>query len=413
MTFDYAHHFSSIMQRVHDEKRYRVFNPLEKKTHSFPKAISHKQDAREVVLWSTNDYLGLSISSRAIQALTQQALSGGIGAGGTRNISGTHPLHIELEETLAQIHNKEKALFFNSGYAANEWTLFTLGRLLPRCVILSDSENHASMIAGIQSSGANKLIFRHNDMSHLSLLLKSLPPDIPKIIACESVYSMSGDFAKLEDLCDLARSYHALLYVDEVHAVGLYGDTGAGVAQATGLSPYIDVIQGTLGKAFGTLGGYVTGNASLIDVVRTHASGFIFSTAMPAPLLAASLSNVKEVSSSQTLRPNFWETVEATRTALLNAKLPIEHTRSHIIPLIVGNSDKCEHMSQTLLEKHGIYLQPINYPTVPRGTERFRITPLRLHTRKMIDDLVRALVETWQTYDPAHDETATTSIKQI
>lgn len=399
MTFDYGHHFSSILERVHAEKRYRIFNPLEKQRFDFPKAISHKQGAHEVVLWSTNDYLGLSISTKAIDALAEQAHAGGVGAGGTRNISGTHPLHIELEETLANVHHKEKALFFNSGYAANEWTLFTLGRLLPHCVLLSDAENHASMIAGIRASGASKLVFRHNDMAHLSLLLTSLPSDIPKVIVCESVYSMSGDFARLDDLCDLARTHNALLYVDEVHAVGLYGDSGGGVSEATGLAPHIDIIQGTLGKAFGTLGGYVAGNANLVDVVRTHASGFIFSTAMPAPLLAAGLTNIREVSHNPGLRQTFWRVVDETRKALNDAGLPIKHTTSHIIPLIVGDSEKCEHMSRTLLEDYGIYLQPINYPTVPKGTERFRITPLRLHTSQMIKELTQALVETWQSYD--------------
>ncbi len=396
MPFDYAGHFSDLIARVHAEKRYRVFSPLEKRVDTFPRALSYKSHKKEVVLWSTNDYLGLSMSQDGIDALADQAHQGGIGAGGTRNISGTHPLHVEIEKTLATLHNKPSALLFNSGYAANEWTLYTLGRLLPHCVILSDAENHASMIAGIRASGATKIIFQHNDMDHLSLLLKTLPQDVPKVIACESVYSMSGDFAKLEDLCTLAKQYHALLYLDEVHAVGLYGAKGGGRSEATGLTPYIDLIQGTLGKAFGTLGGYIAGDACLVDIIRTHASGFIFSTALPAPILAASLVNIHRACHTPTLREEFWHAVYHTREALMEADLPIKPTSSHIIPLIVGSSHQCEMMSQTLLEEDGIYLQPINYPTVLRGQERFRITPLRPHTKAMIHHLVRALKRLWQ-----------------
>lgn len=400
MFFDYAGHFSQIMGNVHRENRYRVFNPLEKSVQHFPKAISCGQSKKDVVLWSTNDYLGLSMDAGAIKALSDQAESGGIGAGGTRNISGTHPLHVTLEKALAALHGKESALLFNSGYAANEWTLQTLGKLLPGCIMLSDAENHASMITGIKAGGTPKLIFRHNNLKHLLMLLDSLPPAAPKIIVCESVYSMSGDFAPLADLCTIARQKGALLYVDEVHAVGLYGQTGGGLSEKTNTRDGITLIQGTLAKAFGTLGGYIAGDSCLVDVIRSHASGFIFSTALPAPILAASLSNIQKATNDPRLREKFWQVVEETREALLEKDLPILATQSHIMPFMVRDSRLCTEMSRTLLEVFGIYLQPINYPTVPKGQERFRITPVRQHTTEMIHGLVKGLTQTF-TQQPA------------
>lgn len=398
MKFAYKEHFSKALENIRQEKRYRTFTPLEKSPRSFPRAISHKAQQQEVTLWGTNDYLGLSMSKEAIAAAQEQAAKGGVGSGGTRNISGTHPLHVSLEKALAKLHNKERALLFNSGYTANEWTLFTLGRLMPGCTILSDAHNHASMIAGICASGANKLIFKHNSVDHLHALLKSLPVNVPKVIACESVYSMEGDFAPLEDFCALARQHNALLYLDEVHAVGLYGQTGGGLSEVKGLQGEVHLIQGTLAKAFGTIGGYVAGDETLIDVVRSQASGFIFSTALPAMVLAAALSNVKRVMTCPEMRRDFWLAVEQTKKALTQRNIPFSRTDSHILPLIVGDGERLEKMANTLLTQHHIYLQAVNYPTVPRGTERFRITPLRAHSTQMIHHFADALSQVWHQH---------------
>lgn len=393
MTFAYDDCFAEALESIHRENRYRVFTPLEKSPQSFPRAVSHRNKQRDVVLWSTNDYLGLSMCEKAIEAAQNQAAKGGVGSGGTRNISGTHPLHVALEERLAHLHQKQKVVLFNSGYIANEWTLFTLGRLIPQCTIFSDANNHASIIAGIRASGAHKFVFKHNNVDHLHALLKTLSSEKPKLIVCESVYSMDGDFAPLEDLCALAREHNALLYVDEVHAVGLYGKTGAGLVEKRGLQKDVHLIQGTLAKAFGAIGGYVAGNKILMDVVRSQASGFIFSTALPPMVLAAALRNVERVVEDTSLRANFWKVVKATKSALSAKGIPFTETPSHILPLWVGDGEALEKMAKVFLEEKGIYLQAVNYPTVPRGTERFRITPLNGHSEVMIEYLADALVE--------------------
>jgi len=389
--FSYRDCFEKKLENLHHEKRYRVFRPLEKSVTHFPKAVFHASHKKEVTLWSTNDYLGLGTRENAIQALCEQAKQSGVGSGGTRNISGTHPLHLELEAVLAQLHEKESALLFNSGYAANTWTLYTLGRALPQCMIFSDASNHASMIMGIRASGAEKYIFKHNDREHLHTLLKQADPKRPKIIAVESVYSMDGDFAPLEDFCEMAKTYNALLYVDEVHAVGLYGETGAGLAEAKGLNHDISLIQGTLAKGFGTLGGYIAGDGVMIDVIRSCAPGFIFSTTLPSPLLAATLSNIRYSIKTPQIRQDFWKTVAATRKALQQKNIAFEHTPSHILLLVIGDARRCEAMAMKLLNEFNIYIQPINYPTVPKGSERFRMTPTRHHTPQMIADLSEAL----------------------
>lgn len=398
MAFDYCTHFHQIIDRLHKEHRYRQFVPLEKCATHFPRARSHKDMTQDVILWSTNDYLGLSVDPDAIQACMKQLQNGGIGAGGTRNISGTHPLHVKLEQELASLHKKEQALLFNSGYAANEWALATLGLLLPGVVMFSDADNHASMIAGIKTGKASKLIFRHNDPDHLQELLRTVPRDLPKVIVCESIYSMSGDIAPLEDFCALAKKYSALIYVDEVHGVGLYGAEGAGICAQKGVLEEVDLIQGTLSKAFGTLGGYVAGKTNIIDTIRSHAAGFIFSTALPASLLAASLCNIQKVRKTPALLTQFWDRVETARHTLQEYALPITNTASHIIPLMVGDSQLCTRMGHDLRTLYNLYVQPINYPTVPRGQERFRITPLRLHTHEMIADLAQALSTLWKHY---------------
>lgn len=400
MVFPYQQHFQKCLDHIHKEKRYRRFLPLEKNPKIFPAALS-SESQHPIILWSSNDYLGLGQSPQAIQAMQKQASLSGVSSGGTRNISGTHPLHTQLETLLATLHQKPKALLFNSGYMANQWSLAVLGTLLPDVLFFSDSENHASLIEGMRSSKAQKAIFRHNDMNHLHTLLKEAPDSVPKVIVCESVYSMSGDTAPLEKIIALARTYSALIYLDEVHAVGLYGRTGGGLAEEQNLSEHIDLIQGTLGKAFGTLGGYVAGSEVLIDLLRSRASGFIFSTSLPPPLLAASLCNVQRSMDHTSLREEFWRTVQKTKRTLKQDNIPVQDTNTHIIPVMIAGSDRCQKISQALIKSHGIYAQAINYPTVPQGTERLRLTPLRGHTNPMIQDLSCAL----QTVFLAHEKT--------
>jgi 5-aminolevulinate synthase len=335
------------------------------------------------------------MDKRAIGAFAVQACLQGLGAGGTRNIGGTHILHAQLEQILAEWHHKEAALVFSSGYVANEATLGTLGRLLPGCVIYSDRLNHASLIAGIQSSGAQKNVFDHNHMGHLEALLRESERGVPKIIVCESVYSMDGTKAPLAEICDLAEHFGALVYVDEVHAVGLYGPEGSGITEEVGVQGRVDLIQGTFGKALGVMGGYVTGKHALIDLIRSCAPGFIFTTALPPPLLAAVIENIRRVREEPALRQQFWQVVTATKDALTRAGVPITPTPSHIIPLVVGQAQRCQAMAQMLFDTYGLYVQPINYPTVPVGTERLRITPSPVHSDDDIEQLVKALSDIW------------------
>lgn len=325
----------------------------------------------------------------------------GAGAGGTRNISGTHHLIIELETELADLHNKEGALVFTSGYVSNEATISTLGRVLPDCLILSDELNHASMIAGVKNSGATKRIWRHNDLEHLEQLLKKAGELRPKLIAFESVYSMDGDIAPIKEICDLAKRYNALTYLDEVHAVGMYGKRGGGIADQLELMERVDIIEGTLAKAFGIMGGYVTASSTIIDTIRSYAPGFIFTTSLPPAIAAGATASIRHLKTANDLREKHQEQVAKLKAKLTEAKLPILPTETHIVPLMVCDPVLCKAASDRLMEKHGIYIQPINYPTVTRGTERLRITPSPLHDDAMIDELVNAVTEVWEALDIA------------
>ncbi|MEO0412968.1 MAG: 5-aminolevulinate synthase [Pseudomonadota bacterium] len=389
-------YFDAAVKQLKDENRYRVFADLERRVGAFPNAVFRDgDDAKDVVVWCSNDYLGMGQHPDVLRALCDTAKTAGSGAGGTRNISGTsHPL-VSLENELADLHQKEAALVFTSGFVSNEASLSTLGKLLPNCLILSDELNHASMIEGIRRAGCEKKLFRHNDLAHLEALLKEQPFDRPKLIAFESVYSMDGDIAPIEAIADLADQYNALTYIDEVHAVGMYGQRGGGMTDALGLSHRIDVIEGTLAKAFGTLGGYITGSAALVDAIRSYAPGFIFTTALPPAITAAATASIRHLKRSQIERKAQQRQVAETIEVLTAAGLPVMPTQTHIVPLLVADPTACKAASDRLLEKHDIYIQPINYPTVPRGTERLRITPTPFHDETLILALRDALLEVW------------------
>ncbi len=389
--------FSQALDALHAERRYRVFANLERRAGAFPTATLREADgsARDITIWCSNDYLGMGQHPDVISAMQETAARTGVGAGGTRNISGTnHPL-IELEAELADLHGKQAALVFTSGYVSNLAGISTIGRLLPDAVVLSDQLNHASMIDGVNTSRATKQIFRHNDITHLEELLAALPLERPKLIVFESVYSMDGDIAPMAEIADLADKYNALTYLDEVHAVGMYGPRGGGIAEREGLLDRIDVIEGTLAKAFGTLGGYITGSNALIDAVRSYAPGFIFTTALPPPVAAAATAAIRHLKASSAEREGQQRAVAAARGRLLDAQLPVMDTPTHILPVMIGDAEKCKAASDHLLAKHNIYIQPINYPTVPKGTERLRITPTPLHDAAAIEHLAQALTETW------------------
>ncbi|MFZ4761555.1 MAG: 5-aminolevulinate synthase [Alphaproteobacteria bacterium] len=390
---DYQGYFEGKLQEIKAEGRYRYFAHLERPRGNFPEAIMHKNAAEHpITIWCSNDYLGMGQHRDVINAMTQALQQYGAGAGGTRNISGTHILHQKLENALAEFHHQEAALLFSSGYVANQTSLATLGAILPNCIIYSDAHNHASIIEGIKQSKAEKYIFRHNDLLHLEELLRQSDPERPKIIVFESVYSMEGDIAPIADIISLAKQYGALTYLDEVHAVGLYGDTGAGVAEQLGVMKEIDIIEGTLGKAFGLMGGYIAGSATLIDVVRSFGSGFIFTTALPPVLLAGGLAALDLIKKFHKERAFQQQQAELLRQKLTAAKIPILKNNTHIVPIMVGNADICWKMAQHLLEKHHIYIQPINYPTVPRGTERLRVSVTPHHTVQHVEKLVEALI---------------------
>jgi len=389
--------FSQALDALHEERRYRVFADLERRAGAFPTATLREPDGsqRDITIWCSNDYLGMGQHPDVIAAMQETAARTGVGAGGTRNISGTnHPL-IELEEELADLHGKQAALVFTSGYVSNLAGISTIARLLPDAVVFSDQLNHASMIDGVQTSRAAKQIFRHNDMAHLEELLAALPLERPKLIVFESVYSMDGDIAPMAAIADLADKYNALTYLDEVHAVGMYGPRGGGIAERDGLLDRIDVIEGTLAKAFGTLGGYIAGSHALIDAVRSYAPGFIFTTALPPPVAAAATTAIRHLKASSAEREGQQRAVTAARARLLAAHLPVIETPTHILPVMIGDAEKCKAASDHLLAVHGIYIQPINYPTVPKGTERLRITPTPLHDAAAIEHLAQALTETW------------------
>jgi 5-aminolevulinate synthase len=397
MHMDYEAFFSGHLDRLRDEGRYRVFAELERIAGGFPRAHLHRDgQIRDVTVWCSNDYLAMGQHPTVLAAMQAAIGAQGSGAGGTRNISGTNTLHAALERELAILHAKDAALVFTSGYVANETTLQTLGALLPGCEILSDAFNHASMIAGIRHSGAKRQIFRHNDVAHLEALLAESDPDTPKIVAFESVYSMDGDVSPIGEICDVAHRYGALAYLDEVHAVGMYGLRGAGVAERDGVLDKVDIIQGTLAKAFGVIGGYIAASHATIDFVRSCGNGFIFTTSLPPAIAAGALASVRHVSAHPELRVRHQERAATLKRLLVEAGLPAMPSESHIVPVFVGDAARCKHASDLLLERHQIYVQPINYPTVPRGTERLRITPTPLHGDEEMARLIAALQDVWQ-----------------
>jgi 5-aminolevulinate synthase len=397
---DYNRHFQSCVDGVKREGRYRTFATLERLVGQFPKAMYHAPDGsvKEVTVWCSNDYLGMGQHPKVIAAARDALERCGAGAGGTRNISGSNIYHKHLEESVADLHGKEAGLVFSSGYVSNEGSLSTLGRLLgPECVMFSDALNHASMIHGIKGAQVEKHIYRHNDVEHLEALLKSVDINRPKIIAFESVYSMEGDIAPIAAICDLAEKYNAMTYIDEVHAVGVYGPRGGGVAEELGLMDRIDVIEGTFGKGYGAMGGFVTGRRAVVDAIRSFASGFIFTTSLPPAVLAAAHAAVEHLKVSGVERETLRRNALLFKGLLKNAGLRFMDGGSHIVPLIVGEPTCCKMVTDLLMHEYDIYVQPINYPTVPRGTERLRLTATAAHSEQQIRELVSVLEEMWMT----------------
>ncbi len=396
----YDDYFAIALERLHGERRYRVFADLERIAGRFPHAVWHSPEGpKNVVIWCSNDYLGMGQNPKVIGAMVETATRMGTGAGGTRNIAGNnHPL-VELERELDDLHRKEAALVFTSGYVSNQTGIATLAKLMPNCVILSDARNHNSMIEGVRQAHCEKQIFRHNDVAHLEQLLAAAEPGRPKLIVFESLYSMDGDVAPIGDFCDLAERYGAMTYVDEVHAVGMYGARGGGITERDGVVDRIDVVEGTLAKAFGCLGGYIAGSAALIDAVRSYAPGFIFTTALPPAVCAAATAAIRHLKSSNWEREQHQDRAARTKAVLSAAALPVMESPTHIVPVYVGDPELCKQASDLLLAEHGIYIQPINYPTVPKGAERLRITPSPYHDDRLIDALAEALVDVWQRLD--------------
>ena len=397
---DYSTYFADALARLHAEQRYRVFADLERIAGRFPHAVwQSPQGPKDVVIWCSNDYLGMGQNPKVIGAMVETATRTGSGAGGTRNIAGNSHALIELERELADLHRKEAALVFTSGYVSNETGISTLAKLMPNCLILSDAWNHNSMIEGVRQAHCEKQIFRHNDMVHLEAMLAAADPTRPKLIVFESLYSMDGDVAPVCEICDLAERYGAMTYVDEVHAVGMYGPRGGGIAEREGVMDRIDVIEATLAKAFGCIGGYIAGSAELIDAVRSYAPGFIFTTALPPPVAAAATAAIRHLKTSQWERQRHQERAARTKAVLTAARLPVMASPTHIVPVYVGDPELCKTASDLLLCDHGIYIQPINYPTVLKGTERLRITPNPYHDDALIDALAEAMVEVWGRLD--------------
>jgi 5-aminolevulinate synthase len=393
---DYNKIFENRIDSLHREGRYRVFADLKRRCGGYPQADQLKSGAfREVTVWCSNDYLGMSQSPTVRAAMHEAIDAVGAGSGGTRNISGTTRYHVELEEELADLHRKEAALLFTSAYVANDATLSTLVKLMPGTVIFSDEKNHASMIAGIRHGGGEKRIWRHNDPEHLEELLKQYPTSTPKIIVFESVYSMDGHIAPLATICDLAEKYGALTYLDEVHAVGMYGPRGGGIAERDGVMHRIDIINGTLAKGFGVMGGYIAASRACCDAIRSYAPGFIFTTSLAPAVAAGALASIRHLKVSQIERARHQERARALKARLKDRDLPVMDNPSHIVPVLVGDPVHCKAVTDTLLDSYGIYVQPINYPTVARGTERIRLTPTPLHTDEHIDWLASALGALW------------------
>ena len=398
---DYDKIFSQAIDRLHAEGRYRVFVDILRNKGSFPNArcFAHHNGPQPVTVWCSNDYLAMGQHADVIAAMEEALHDVGAGSGGTRNIGGNTHYHIQLEQELADWHNKSGALLFTSGYVSNEATLSTLTKILPGCVIFSDELNHASMIAGIKNSGCEKRVFRHNDLEHLEELLAAEDPEMPKLIAFESIYSMDGDIAPLHAICDLADKYNALTYCDEVHAVGMYGERGGGISEREDAAKRITVIEGTLAKAVGVMGGYITADQKIVDVIRSYAPGFIFTTSLSPVLVAGALASIRHLKKSSAERDGQQDAAQTLKNLFREAGLPLMDSSTHIVPLLVGDPVKAKKISDILLAEYGVYVQPINYPTVPRGTERLRFTPGPAHSETMMKDLTRALLEIWGRMD--------------
>ena len=398
---DYQRVFAQAIERLHAEGRYRVFIDILRNKGAFPNArcFAGHNGPKPITVWCSNDYLAMGQHPKVIGAMEEALHDVGAGSGGTRNIGGNTHYHIELEAELADLHGKEAALLFTSGYVSNEATLSTLAKILPGCIIFSDELNHASMIAGIRNSGCEKHVFRHNDVAHLEELLAAAPADVPKLIAFESVYSMDGDVAPIAEICDLADKYNALTYLDEVHAVGMYGARGGGISERDAVAHRLTIIEGTLGKAIGVMGGYIAADRNIIDVIRSYAPGFIFTTSLSPVLVAGALASVKHLKASSEEREGQQAAAARLKAIFAEANLPTLPSTTHIVPLMVGDPVKAKKISDILLAEYGVYVQPINFPTVPRGTERLRFTPGPTHSEEMMRELTAALLEIWDRLD--------------